>query len=247
MPMAAIGGVQLVNSMQAVRDESMPQNRTMCPMKITHLAFSAAVVGLVAFGAVSAARAGDDDLSSQESFTDKFMRTLGIKNPGSTEYEINYSERSPLVVPPSRNLPPPVSNATPTANWPKDPDVAKRKANKNDDKPVIRQYDAAAESDRALRPDELNNVSRDARVVPAPGTPEQSEPVNKPKRNLFDFSWLNPNKEEVATFTGEPPRVSLTDPPPGYLTPSPDQPYGLLPEHKAYVPKTLGERMELQR
>jgi len=31
---------------------------------------------------------------------------------------------------------------------------------------------------------------------------------------------------EMTTFTGEPPRVSLTDPPPGYQTPSPDQPYG---------------------
>ena len=29
-----------------------------------------------------------------------------------------------------------------------------------------------------------------------------------------------------AQFTGEPPRTSLTEPPPGYQTPSPDQPYG---------------------
>ena len=28
-------------------------------------------------------------------------------------------------------------------------------------------------------------------------------------------------------FTGEPPRLSLTEPPPGYQTPSPDQPYGV--------------------
>ncbi len=97
------------------------------------------------------------------------MRTLGLKNPGSTEYEINYSERSPLVVPPSRNLPPPVSsNAVPAANWPKDPDVIKRKANKNDDKPVIRQYDAAAEADRALRPDELNRVEPGIRGLSPP-------------------------------------------------------------------------------
>jgi hypothetical protein len=233
--------------MQAVRGEGMPQNQITRPMKLAQFAFGAAAVALVAFGQVSAARAGDDELSSQESFSDKFWRTLGVKNPTTTEYEINYSERSPLVVPPNRNLPSPVVNATPAPNWPKDPDVAKRRAKKDDDKPVIRQYDAAREADRALLPDELNNVSRDPRTVSAPGTPEQSEPVNKPKRNLFDFSWLNPNKQEVTTFTGEPPRVSLTDPPPGYLTPSPDQPYGLLPEHKPYVPKSLGERMELQR
>jgi len=215
-------------------------------LKFAHLAMGAAVVVLVGSAHVSAARAGDDDVSSKESFSDKFWKTLGVKNPGDTQYEINYSERSPLVVPPTRNLPPPMTNQATAPNWPKDPDVAKRKA-KKDDKPVIRQYDAAAEADRALRPDELNNVSRDTRTVSAPGVPEQSEPANKPKRNLFDFSWMNPNKTETATFTGEPARTSLTDPPPGYLTPSPDQPYGLVPEHKGYTPKTLGERMEVQR
>jgi hypothetical protein len=33
--------------------------------------------------------------------------------------------------------------------------------------------------------------------------------------------------EESAKFTGEQPRASLTEPPPGYRTPSPDQPYGV--------------------
>ena len=94
------------------------------------------------------------------------------------------------MVPPNRNLPAPVTVATPAPNWPKDPDVAKRKANKNDDKPVIQQYDRAAEADRALRPDELNNVSQDPRIVAAPGTPEQSEPVNKPKKSIFSLDTL---------------------------------------------------------
>ncbi len=225
----------------------MPRDRMKtAQLKFTHLALSAAVLALMAFGHVSAARAGDDDMASKESFSDKFWKNLGVKNPADTQYDINYSERSPLVVPPTRNLPPPATNQATAPNWPKDPDVVKRKV-KKDDKPVIQQYDRAAEADRALRPDELNNVSRDSKVVPAPGTPEQSEPANKAKRNLFDFSWMNPNKTETATFTGEPARASLTDPPPGYLTPSPDQPYGLVPEHKGYVPKTLGERMEVQR
>jgi hypothetical protein len=243
--------MHLVDSMQAVQGESMPRNQMKRRMKTAHLKFAhlavgAAVVALVGLAHVCPARAGDDEMSSKESFSDKFWKTLGVKNPGDTQYEINYSERSPLVVPPTRSLPPPMTNAATAPNWPKDPDVGRRKA-KKDDKPVIQQFDRAAEADRALRPDELNNVSRDPRVVSAPGVPEQSEPANKPKRNLFDFSWMNPNKTETATFTGEPARASLTDPPPGYMTPSPDQPYGLVPEHKAYVPKTLGERMEVQR
>jgi hypothetical protein len=220
----------------------MPQNRTTRRMKFARVALGA-VFAVVAIGAcASAARAGDD-LQDQESFTDKFMRTLGLKNPGETEYEINYSERSPLVVPPSRNLPLPVTSATTAPNWPKDPDVAKRKS-KKDDKPAIQQYDRAAEADRALRPDELNRVSQNPRTVASPGTPEQSEP-NTPKKSIFSLDFFK--KEQYATFTGEPPRSSLTDPPPGYMTPSPDQPYGISPENKPYVPKTLGERMEPTR
>src|SRR5271156_2096851 len=130
-----------VSSMQAVRGESMPQDRIARRMKfaqIAKVAAGTAVLALVVCANMSAARAGDD-LKDDESFTDKFMRTLGLKDPTSTEYEINYSERSPLVVPPSRNLPAPLPSTVPAANWPKDPDVAKRKAKKDDDKPVIRQ------------------------------------------------------------------------------------------------------------
>jgi hypothetical protein len=225
----------------------MPQDQITHRMKFARVALAAGFAALVVCAYASAARAGDSDsdVQGQESFTDKFLRTLGVNNPGSTEYEINYSERSPLVVPPNRTLPPPVTVTTPAPNWPKDPDVAKRKANKNDDKPVIQQYDRAAEADRALRPDELNRVSQDPRSVAAPGTPEQSEPVNKPKKSIFSLDFFK--KEQYATFTGEPPRSTLTDPPPGYLTPSPDQPYGIAPENKPYVPKTLGERMEPTR
>jgi hypothetical protein len=43
---------------------------------------------------------------------------------------------------------------------------------------------------------------------------------------LFSKMFGKGDKEETARFTGEPPRASLTDPPVGYQTPSPDQPYG---------------------
>src|ERR1700676_1864065 len=111
----------MVSSMQAVRGESMPQDRMTRRMKFAKVAkvtVGAAVVALAVCANMSAVRAGDD-LKDDESLTDKFMRTLGLKNPGATEAEINSSEPSPLVVPPSRNLPPPVSSAVPAANWPK--------------------------------------------------------------------------------------------------------------------------------
>ena len=33
--------------------------------------------------------------------------------------------------------------------------------------------------------------------------------------------------DEVGNFTQEPPRTALTEPPQGYQTPSPEQPYGV--------------------
>jgi hypothetical protein len=206
-------------------------------------ALSGAVLAIALCGTYAGARAGDDDLQSQETFTDKFLHTLGIRDPSETQYEINYSERSPLVVPPNRDLPPPISsNAPPAANWPKDPDVQKHKVDK-DDKPQVRPYDSVIESERALRPDELG-VGRPAPAVSAPGTGEQSTPsqLGEKKSGLLNFNWTK--KEEYGTFTGEPPRVSLTDPPPGYQTPSPDQPYGIVPEHQAVQPSTLEKRVE---
>jgi hypothetical protein len=45
------------------------------------------------------------------------------------------------------------------------------------------------------------------------------------KGNIFS-NMFGSNEPEAAKFTGEPPRTALTEPPPGYQTPSPDQPYG---------------------
>jgi hypothetical protein len=230
----------------------MPQDRVIATRggkKLARALLCAAFVALVLGAGQSAARAGDDD--ANDSMTDKFLRTLGLRNLGSTEYETNYSERSPLVVPPTRNLPPPVTaNATPAPNWPKDPDVVRRQSSssskKTDDKPVIRQGDSVIEEERALRPDELN-PKRATPAVPVPGVGEQSTPsqLGQPKKSLLSFDWMK--SEEYGTFTGEPPRVSLTDPPPGYLTPSPDQPYGIAPDKKKPKAQSLSERGELTR
>ena len=63
----------------------------------------------------------------------------GLGAVDGTEKGIDYRERSPLVVPPKLNLPPPeTANAAPKPNWPKDPDVEERRkarlAAKNRDK-----------------------------------------------------------------------------------------------------------------
>jgi hypothetical protein len=50
------------------------------------------------------------------------------------------------------------------------------------------------------------------------------------------------DKTETGTFTTEPPRDNLTAPPPGYQTPSPNQPYGLGPSQEKRKGLTLEQR-----
>src|SRR5512143_665438 len=209
-------------------------------MRLTKVFTSCAAFGL-ALGATvlllsAPARAADDDVSIDQKFVRSIMDGLGLKRDG--EATINYRERAPLVLPPSRDLPPPERGDAVTANpaWPKDPDVARRKA------------EAAVERDRnisdereleqnPLRPDQLNpsrakNKKKQASSdngyqAPASGFGSQLMPSELGyKGNLFG-TMFGSKKEETAKFTGEPPRDSLTEPPTGYQTPSPDQPYGL--------------------
>ncbi len=170
-------------------------------------AIGVAFVGLVVGLDTSTARAADDDTNA--SAWSKFMQTLGLKK-GPDDPDIDLTERSPLVVPPSRDLPLPVADAAaPTPDWPKDPKVKPHK-------------------------------HRKANVVPA--APNGAATVQTaPPPSVQRKAWYNPatwfNQEEYATFTGEPARDRLTDPPAGYRTPSPDHPYGIGPEKKA-KPKT---------
>ena len=59
-------------------------------------------------------------------------------------------------------------------------------------------------------------------------------------------SWL-PSRPAgaVAKFGSEPPRDDLTDPPTGYRTPSPEQPYGIGPDKKQAKVKKAGDGTEV--
>ena len=65
----------------------------------------------------------EDDKTFEEKIIDGIMAGLGGTNMENRGIE--YRERSPLVVPPKLDLPPPASAAAEAtrANWPKDPDV----------------------------------------------------------------------------------------------------------------------------
>jgi hypothetical protein len=207
-----------------------------CRASVAQIGLAAALAVGMACASACVARAGDYADPSGTSFTSKVLKAIGVPDPDNPEYEMNYSERSPLVVPPNRNLPAPIATDKPPApNWPQDPDIKKLQAAKKE--PVHVEGDRVIEEGRPLRPDELIPKGSGASAA-------SSSPGIEPKgqKGLMSFDWFK--KEEYGTFTGEPPRASLTDPPPGYQTPSPDQPYGIPPDRKPAKASTLGERME---
>lgn len=206
---------------------------------VAQIGLAAALAAGMACAAASNARAGDYDDPSGASFGSQVLKAIGLPDPDHPEYEINYSERSPLVVPPNRNLPAPIAtDKPPVPNWPQDADIKKSQAAKKE--PVHVEGDRVIDEGRPLRPDELIPKKSGANAA-------SSSPGIEPKggNHFLSFDWFK--KEEYGTFTGEPPRASLTDPPPGYQTPSPDQPYGIPPDRKPAKASTLTERTEIQR
>jgi hypothetical protein len=182
---------------------------------------SAALVGVVAAAGISLARAADDG-SNGDTAVAKLMEKLGLRAPPDQSPDITYSERPPLVVPPTRDLPPPVADLPPATGWPKD--AAKPQKH-------VRSKSAPA---AAAAPADVGTTG----ALPGQSTQagEPSPAAHVPNPTPQPTSWWNPktwfNHEEYAKFTTEPVREDLTDPPSGYRTPSPDQPYGLGPERK---------------
>lgn len=179
--------------------------------------------------------------SAQEEGPTPLQRLLG--NFGLLEIpsdeSLDYRERAPLVVPPSTELPVPrtpgdLTRAVP--DWPTDPEIVREQARrKNATLPLHVRRDDVFYEGRVVRSNELRRGTtprRDTRTTPdeTPGallglgrermTPEQ----------LGFKGWFE--KEKPIAFTGEPARERLTDPPPGYQTPSPNAPYGVVEKDK---------------
>jgi len=107
----------------AIFERESAMRRTEATMRAVGLA----VFSLSLVANLGTARAADDDRTFSEKIADGFYGAIRGTNMDSRG--IDYRERSPLVVPPSLDLPPPVSTAdAPAANWPKDPDERQRKA-----------------------------------------------------------------------------------------------------------------------
>jgi hypothetical protein len=150
---------------------------------------------------------------------------IGIEN------QIDYRERSPLVVPPTRALPPPQPSGTVrNPNWPADADIARRK--EIDKRKNIDQTYDFDRFTRTLTPSELAPAGAGAPTqTPAAGGDMTAamRPSELGSSGFFGLFKGGSSEQKAAAPVVEPPRRSLLEPPPGYQTPSPGQPYGITP------------------
>jgi hypothetical protein len=235
--------------------------RDRTPKRLRRLAAAAAITLALALALGAGARAEDDDEENVPLDTKlwrQFMKDLGLQRDGQAM--IDYRERAPLVVPPSRNLPPPRSEDEVTAKttaWPKDPDVKRRKDQAAAEKARLKGTNSVEEQMRALRPDELDKPGA-AKGSAAKGAGKTAEESSRPmmpselgtntKKILGSImSSFGAAQPEAEPFTGEPTRDSMTAPPAGYQTPSPNYPYGIGVQDKRGKASTLEDRVEPKR
>jgi len=222
----------------------MVQNSSRPVMRALRLAAVVLGIGLVMSSNAARAEDDEDDSTFEEKIIKQIMTGIGGTNMENTGIE--YRERSPLVIPPRTDLPPPAAAAAeaPVPNWPKDPEVRRRKeakaARKKDNKDPI-------EASRILTPSELAAGKRAAPSKPSndpelPGNPGATA-ILSPSQLGYEggvMGFFKGNKTESAPFKGEPTRDTLTMPPPGYQTPSPGYAYGTGPKeslvNKEYNP-----------
>ena len=210
--------------------------------------FAAIALGVGLVMASGPVFAGDDEEEDDRTFEEKIIHNI-MTGLGGTNMEskgIEYRERSPLVVPPTLNLPPPAGTEAEVKapNWPKDPDAARRKAAIAARKKENKDPRAAM---RPLTPEELSvgKLPPTARTSgmdsDKPGN-SLNNPILSPSQLGFNGSLgdlFGGSKLETTPFKGEPERQNLTQPPPGYQTPSPSFAYGTGPKEsliKEYNP-----------
>lgn len=168
------------------------------------LAAATALVALAPAGAANAQSLGQNF----------FQKMLGT---GDDAPAINYSDRAPLAKPGKLDLPPPGTAATSDndPNWPVDPDYKKRKA------AGVIPRSKSEHGDGRLSAEEMA-----AGRVPGAGVPTEPEPFDAAKASSRALKpselqkRLNLGEDTTPLAAGvEPPRRSLTEPPPGYRKP----------------------------
>src|SRR4051812_15851037 len=204
-------------------------------MSLRGLLMASVCGALLALPAAAFAQQAQDD--DEDTFEQKIIKNiLGGMGVDVGRAGIDYRERSPLVIPPTRDLPPPQAAGTTTGNpaWPKEAD---RKVTVRKTKNVRATPDEPG-SESALTPDELRRgINPRAPRVTDPsqntGSIEEAN-IGRPMspsqlNNKGIFNWnalMGTHLKEESRFEKEPERNALTQPPAGYQTPSSAYPYG---------------------
>jgi hypothetical protein len=232
-----------LNRMNAMRETETSgwgvhnSSRTLVSSRaLAALRLAAVVLGIGLIMSASVARAQDDEEEDDSSFSDKIIKGImtGVGGKNMENQGIDYRERSPLVVPPKIDLPPPenTSAEVKATNWPKDPDKEARRAAAAAAKQG--RPEDVLEAARPLTPAEM--APKHARVAHSsdsdrPGDPgTNTNAVLSPTQlgyegGLFK-NMFGGSETKTVPFKGEPAREDLTQPPVGYQTPSPNFAYG---------------------
>jgi hypothetical protein len=182
----------------------------------TLLALAAAIAVLSLAGAPAQA----------QSFRE-IMEDIGLQK--RKQEKMDFSERAPLVLPPSYDLPPPEEGgalAKANPNWPNDPDDVRALEEAEREKVpqhLRRKYrENAAKDIYKIRAQE-REAGTAASTSRAYDTTFDRDKVMSPSelKEVRDNRAAQPVQAYV-----EPERARLTDPPAGYRSPSPSQPFG---------------------
>jgi hypothetical protein len=206
----------------------------------------AALGGLLAITLVFAAgvAAFAEDEEDEDTVEQKIIKNI-MKGMGADvdKDRIDFRERSPLVIPPTRELPPPQEAGQITnPAWPKDPDKVKpvKQAKPFVNGSIATRNMESPERVPPISPEALRNGAipsgKSERVTaPDPNANKESGRNLLPTELGFSgFGNIFGYKAEQQPFTGEPARTNLIQPPAGYQTPSANYPYGVgLPKNNS--------------
>ena len=202
------------------------------------------------------AQEDDDDELPDAKFFKNMLSGLGLKKDGDLKSGINYQERPPLVVPPTRDLPAPQTTDAVRGNaaWPKDQDEQRRREASTKKKKDAKPFDWS-DLGTQLSPNEMKKGATTAKDEAmkrrGPTEVEQANRQYKPSElgytgGLFGSvkDFFGAGGDQIMPFETEPPRASLTDPPVGYRSPSAAQPYGVMKDTSRSKALTPEDRLE---
>jgi len=216
------------------------------------IATSLAAMLVFAGGIGHALAQEDDDELPDTKFFKSMLSGLGLKKDGELKSGIDYQERPPLVVPPTRDLPPPQTTDAVRGNaaWPRDQDEQRRREASVKRKKEAKPFDWS-DLGTQLSPNELKKGATTAKdeAMKKPQDVEQYNRQYKPSELGYTGGLFGSFKDffgasggQTATFESEPPRASLTDPPVGYRSPSAAQPYGVSKDTSKSKPMAAEDR-----